>query len=142
MIRKLNEINQIIFLQSGKTLRKVGNFEGSNLKPDILFINDEELILIEVDICFEDLVSTRINQKNEKYEKLFVELIRTYSLIKSNYILIVVTTNGILASVSRIKLKDIGIKIDETKIMREILFCEMNYLMNNNKDEKLLLQYN
>ena len=54
----------------------------------------------------------------------------------------VVTTSGILASMSRIKLKEIGIKIDETKIMREILFCQMNYLMNNNKDDNLLLQYN
>ena len=47
----------------------------------------------------------------------------------------VVTTSGILASMSRIKL-------DETKIMREILFCEMKHLMNNNKDENLLSKYN
>ena len=74
-------------------------------------------------------------------KKIFVELIRTYNPIKSHYIVVVVTTSGILASMSRIKLRNIGIKLDETKIMREILFCEMKYLMNNNKDENLLLQY-
>ena len=52
----------------------------------------------------------------------------------------VVIINVILVSMSRIKLKEIGIKIDETKIMREILFCQMNYLMNNNKDKNLFLQ--
>ena len=102
---KWHKLNNVGFIQSGKTLRKIGNFEGNNLKPDIVFCNEEELIIIEVAICFEDLVSTRINQKSEKYERLFVELIRTYNPIKSNYIVVVVTTSGILASMSRIKLR-------------------------------------
>ena len=100
------------FLQTGKTLRKIGNFEGNNLKPDIVFCNEEELILIEVAVCFEDLVKNRINQKNEKYEKLFVELIRTYNQLKVNYIVVVVSTSGILVIMNRVKLKDIGIKIE------------------------------
>ena len=66
---KWHKLNNVGFIQSGKTLRKIGNFEGNNLKPDIVFVNEEELILIEVAICFEDLVKNRINQKSEKYEK-------------------------------------------------------------------------
>ena len=60
------------FYNQAKSLRKVGNFEGSNLKPDIIFVNDEELILIEVAVCFEDLVSIRINQKRMKNMKNYI----------------------------------------------------------------------
>ena len=43
---KWHKLDESGFIQSGKTLRKIGNFEGNNLKPDILFVNEEELILI------------------------------------------------------------------------------------------------
>ena len=128
------------FLESGKQLPKIigRQFIEKNLKPDIVYCNNKELLLIEVAVCQEDLIKSRLKEKKKVYKETFIELKKLYQPILSRYIAVVVTSSGILARISREELKEVGIIFDEVKIMREILHFESDYLIKKNMKYNLL----
>ena len=103
-----------------------------------MYINEEELILIEVAVCFEDKVEKTIRKKEEKYKKLFNEIIKLYKTKNNKYNTVIVTVSGILTTLSRNELKEVDIVIDEVKIMEEILKTQFEYLININRKTKFL----
>ena len=128
------------FLESGKQLPKIigRQFIEKNLNPDIVYCNNKELLLIEVAVCQEDLVKSRLKEKKKVYKETFIELKKLYQSILARYIAVVVTSSGILARISREELKEVGIILDEVKIMREILHFESDYLIKKNMKYNLL----
>ena len=130
------------FLETGKMMGSVINdtkVSEFNQKPDILFVNYGELILIEVAVCHEDLVYQTTRKKQDKYKLLFTELIKLYKPKISRNITVVVTTCGIMTTLSREQLKEVNLLIDETKMLRDFLNFQFEYLMRKNKQHNFLI---
>ena len=72
------------------------------------------------------------------YKDTFIQLKKLYQPVLAKYIAVVITSSGILARISREELKEVGIILDEVKIMREILHFESDYLIKKNMKYNLL----
>ena len=99
----------------------------------------DELILIEVAVCHEYLVYQTTRKKQDKYKSLFNELVKLYKPTISRNITVVVTTCGIMTTLSREQLKEVGIMIDEVKLFRSIINFQFEYLMKKNKTHNFLI---
>ena len=121
-----------------KSIINEKNINEKELKPDILYINEEELILIKLAVYFENKVEKTIRKKEEKYKKLFNEIIKLYKTKNNKNITVIVTVSGILTTLSRNELKEVDIEINEVKIMEEILRTQFEYLININRKIKFI----
>ena len=114
-----------IFFEKGnviQTIVKDSWLEGKGpKKPDIVYVSECEIIIIDRNICLETRMQINYNEKTTKYASLMLRLRRIFKIKRARVIPVIFNIYGIIYEQSKKDLNKVQIKLDYNKMSREIL---------------------
>ena len=134
------------FLEKGKVIGTIVKdkylYESGSLKPDIVYKKDKKILIIEIKVCQPSKVKWWFDEVERKYKLLQIRLKIIYGAEKVVIIPVIYNIYGLLFDLSRKLLQQHNIKLDESKLFKDILCFEVDLLMKQNRRYNLLFNFN